>query len=113
MSENNGPHELHEYSSAVTETIEQLGIDGLHNLEMICLKECPELKVEGYPYDVIVWDCDRVIGGEVGESADFVYYQVSLCCYEGDEESYALYDVKREKVYDFYYNFPKYLFGVE
>ena len=110
---NGGPHELHEYASSVTKTIEQLGIDGLHNLEMICLKESPELEVEGYPYDVVVWDCDRMIGGEVGESADFVYYQVSLCFYEGDEESYTLYDVKREKVYDFYYNFPKYLFGEE
>ena len=110
---NGGPHELHEYASSVTETIEQLGIDGLHNLEMICLKESPELKIEGYPYDIVVWDCDRMIGGEVGESADFVYYQISLSFDEGDEESYALYDIKTEKVFDCYYNFPTWIWREE
>lgn len=107
---NGGPHELHEYASAVTETIEQLGTDGLHNLEILSLSDSPKLKVENYPYDIIVWDCSRLVGGEVGESADFVYYQLTLSFDEGDEESYALYDVKREKVYDYFYNFPKYLF---
>ena len=110
---NNGPHELHEYAASVTEKIEQLGTDGLTALEFVCLKNSPNLNVEGYPYDIVVWDCSRLIGGEVGESADFEYFQVTLSFDEGDEESYVLYDIKREKVYDYFYNFPKYLFGEE
>jgi hypothetical protein len=110
---NNGPHELHEYASAVTEKIEQLGKDGLEALAFVCLTNSPNLNVEGYPYDIVVWDCSRLVGGEVGESADFEYFQLTLSFDEGDEESYALYDIKREKVYDYYYNFPKYLFGEE
>ena len=107
---NNGPHELHDYAASVTEKIEQLGEDGLTALEFVCLKNSPNLNVEGYPYDIVVWDCSRLVGGEVGESADFEYFQVTLSFDEGDEESYVLYDIKREKVYDYFYNFPKYLF---
>ena len=110
---NGGPHELHEYSSAVTEKIEQLGTDGLTALEFVCLKKSPELRVEAYPYEIIVLDCSRLVGGEVGESADFEYFQISFSFYEDDEESYALYDIKREKVYDYFYNFPNNLFGEE
>ena len=104
---NGGPHDLHEYSSAVTEKIEQLGTDGLEALSFVCLKKSPHFRVDGYPYDeIIVTDCSRLVGGEVGESADFEYFQISLSFYENDDESYALYDIKREKVYDCYYNFP-------
>ena len=110
---NGGPHEFHEYASAITEKIEKLGIGGLEALSFVCLKKSPELRVDGYPYDIVVWDCSRLIGGEVGESADFEYFQVTLSFDEGDEESYVLYDIKREKVYDYHYNFPKYLFGEE
>ena len=110
---NNGPHELHEYAASVTEKIEQLGKDGLEALAFVCLKNSPNLNVEGYPYDIVVWDCSRLVGGEVGESADFEYFQLTLSFDEGDEESYVLYDIKREKVYDYFYNFPKYLFGEE
>ena len=110
---NGGPHELHEYSAAVTEKIEKLGIGGLEALSFVCLKKSPELRVDGYPYDIVVWDCSRLIGGEVGESADFEYFQVTLSFDEGDEESYVLYDIKREKVYDYFYNFPNNLFGEE
>ena len=110
---NVGPHELYEYSSAVSEKIEKLGIGGLEALSFVCLKKSPELRVEGYPYDIIVLDCSRLIGGEVGESADFEYFQISFSFDEEDEESYALYDIKREKVYDYNYAFPKNLFREE
>ena len=110
---NGGPHEFHEYASAITEKIEKLGIGGLEALSFVCLKKSPELRVDGYPYDIVVWDCSRLIGGEVGESADFEYFQVTLSFDEGDEESYVLYDIKREKVYDYFYNFPNNLFGEE
>ena len=109
---NGGPHELHEYSSAVTEKIEQLGTDGLTALEFVCLKKYPIFTVEGYP-SIVVLDCSRLVGGEVGESADFEYFQISFSFDEEDEESYALYDIKREKVYDYYYNFTNNLFGEE
>ena len=110
---NGGPHEFHEYASAVTEKIEKLGIGGLEALSFVCLKKSPELRVDGYPYDIIVLDCSRLIGGEVGESADFEYFQISFSFDEEDEESYALYDIKREKVYDYNYAFPKNLFREE
>ena len=106
---NNGPHELHEYAASVTEKIEQLGTDGLTALEFVCLEKYPNFTVEGYPYDIVVLDCSRLVGGEVGESADFEYFQIAFSFYEDDEESYALYDIKREKVYDCYYNFPDFL----
>jgi len=110
---NNGPHELHEYASAVTEAIEQLGVDGLSNMSITTAKDSVKLEVPEYPYDIMVWDCDRMIGGEVGESADFEYFQLTLSFDEGDEESYALYDIKREKLYDYYYNFPTWIWKVE
>ena len=113
---NGGPHELHEYASAITEKIEKLGVDGLTALAFVSLRNSPNLNVEGYPYDIIVWDCSRLVGGEVGESADFEYFQVTLSLdeeFEGDEGSYVLYDIKREKVYDYHYNFPRFLVGEE
>ncbi len=110
---NGGPDELYEYSSAVTDKIERLGIGGLEALSFVCLKKSPQLKIDGYPNEVIVTDCSRLVGGEVGESADFEYFQISFSFEEEDQESYALYDIKREKVYDYHYAFPKNLFREE
>ena len=110
---NNGPHELHEYASAVTEAIEQFGVDGLQNLIVVTANGWDSLEVPNYPYDISIWDCHRLKGGLVGEYADHEYFELTLSFHAGDEDSYALYDIKSEKVFDYYYNFPKYLFGEE
>ena len=101
--------ERHSFSASVTEAIEKLGIDGLENLSIECAKDYPKFEVEGYLYDIIVTDCMKLKGGLVGEYADHEYYEIHLSFDEGDEESYALYDIKSEKVFDCYYDFPTWI----
>ncbi len=105
--------ERHSFSASVTEAIEKLGIDGLENLIVVTASGWDSLEVPEYPYDISIWDCHRLKGGLVGEYADHEYFELTLSFHPGDEDSYALYDIKSEKVFDCYYNFPTWIWREE